>query len=220
MDEPLENLVERDTTMGTERSARLVKPRLGVLALQGDFAAHAEILRGAGAQAREVRTPAQLDGLHGLILPGGESTTLLRLLRLEGLDHSLREFHARGGALFGTCAGLILLASEVILPEQESLGLLDVTVERNAFGRQIDSFVAQGSVSLADSPETESAMEMVFIRAPRIRRVGRGVRVLGRLGEEPVLVQSGRILAATFHPEVARDPRVHRYFIGLLNTTQ
>jgi 5'-phosphate synthase pdxT subunit len=192
--------------------------RVGVLALQGDFAAHARALAAAGAAAREVRTPAELEGLHGLVLPGGESTALLRLMAPLEMQRALSAFHLSGGAIFGTCAGLILLARKVENPEQESLGLLDVTVERNAFGRQIDSFVGKGTLSLPGEIDEEA--EMVFIRAPRIRRVGPGVAVLGRLRGEPVLVGRGRILAATFHPEMSSPPAggsaVHRYFLRLI----
>jgi pyridoxal 5'-phosphate synthase pdxT subunit len=189
------------------------RARIGVLALQGDFGVHARILRGIGAEVSEVRTADQLAGLNGLIMPGGESTTLLRLMRLGGIDRALRSFHEEGGAVFGTCAGLILLAAQVTKPEQESLGLIDVSVERNAYGRQVDSFVAEGLIHLPGSNGTP--LEMVFIRAPRIVRVGPSVDVLAHLGDEPVLVQSGRILAATFHPEVAGDARVHAYFARL-----
>lgn len=204
---------------------RIAEARIGVLALQGDFSAHSRVLERIGAQVREVRTPAQLQGLHGLILPGGESTTLLRLLRIEGLDLALRSFHQEGGALFGTCAGLILLAAQVTGPEQESLGLLDVSVERNAYGRQVDSFVAQGVLDLpaagsvsAAAPRSRShgePLEMVFIRAPRILRIGPDVNVRARFEGEPVLVEKSRILAATFHPEIAGDVRVHEYFARL-----
>lgn len=191
--------------------------RIGVLALQGDFGAHARALAAAGVDAQEVRTPEALATLHGLVLPGGESTALLRLMAPLGMGEALRAFCRRGGALFGTCAGLILLAREVTSPAQDSFDLLDVTVERNAYGRQIDSFVGRGSLALPGRGPEEA--EMVFIRAPRIRRVGAGVQVLGRLEEEPVLVGSGRILAATFHPEMSAPPTggspIHRHFLEL-----
>ena len=198
--------------------------QLGVLALQGDFRAHARALAAAGAEGtevREVRTPEALEDLHGLVLPGGESTALLRLMAPLGMGDALHRFCRRGGALFGTCAGLILLAREVTSPAQDSLDLLDVTVERNAYGRQIDSFVSRGSLSLPGRGPEE--IEMVFIRAPRIRRVGAGVQVLGRFGEEPVLVAQGRILAATFHPEMSAPPpggsAIHRHFLELCRET-
>ena len=182
--------------------------RVGVLALQGDFAAHAAALARLGCHVREVRRVAELEGLAGLALPGGESTTLLNLMRDEPWFEALRALHARGGALFGTCAGAILLAREVTSPRQESLGLLDAVVERNAFGRQVDSFEARLAAPLLGGDLTA-----VFIRAPRLRAVGPGVEVLARLDGEPVLVREGRVLAATFHPEIAGDDRLHRYFV-------
>ena len=169
--------------------------RAGVLALQGDFAAHAQALGGA----EEVRTAAQVDALDLLVLPGGESTTLLRLLDGSGIEEAARRLLTRGGAIFGTCAGAILLAKRVTGPEQASWGLLDVDVERNAFGRQIDSFEAV----------LEPDYAAVFIRAPRFRRVGPTVEVLARFRGEPVLVREGRVLAATFHPELTEDRRVY-----------
>lgn len=169
-------------------------PRAGVLALQGDFAAHARALGGA----IEARTARDVDDVDLLVLPGGESTTLLRLLEGSGIEAAVRRLLARGGFVFGTCAGAILLAKEVTNPTQPSWGLIDIGVERNAFGRQIDSFEA---VLEPDYPA-------VFIRAPRIRRVGGGVEVLARWRGEPVLVREGRVLAATFHPELTSDTRV------------
>lgn len=185
-------------------------PGIGVLALQGDYAAHARALRAAGAgDAPEVRLPADLLGLAGLVLPGGESTTLLRLLASSGLDRAVPAFHARGGALLGTCAGAILLAREVTGPAQPSLGLLDATVERNHYGRQVDSFEA--AVPLGEGPP----LPAVFIRAPAFTRVGTGVEVLAVHGGLPVLVREGRVLAATFHPELTGDLRVHRMLLGM-----
>jgi 5'-phosphate synthase pdxT subunit len=184
--------------------------RIGVLALQGDFDAHGRALERAGAEAVEVRRVAHLAGLVGLVLPGGESTTLLHLMRDEPWFESLRAFHGRGGALFGTCAGTILLAREVVSPAQPSLGLLDATIERNAYGRQVDSFETEVAVRGHDAP-----LRAVFIRAPRIRTVGPGVEVLARHDGSPVLVRSGRILAGTFHPELAGDDRLHRDFVKL-----
>jgi 5'-phosphate synthase pdxT subunit len=179
--------------------------RIGVLALQGDFEAHGEALRKAGAHAVEVRTAADLHGIDGLIIPGGESTTMLKLLRIEGLFEPLRDF-GRSKPIFGTCAGAILLASEVTHPQQDSLGLMDLTVERNGYGRQIDSRVAQIDV---DGSPTEA----VFIRAPVIRRVGPGATVLATYLDSPVLVEQGRHMVATFHPELTRDAAIHRRFI-------
>ena len=191
-------------------------PPVGVLALQGNFAAHARALEAAGSgPVREVRTPEELVGLRGLILPGGESTALLRLMAPLHFDEALRRFHQEGGVLFGTCAGLILLATRVTHPEQPSLGLIDVTVERNAYGRQIASFVATGEFTL---PGEEAApAEMVFIRAPRIVETGPGVTVLARLDGEVVMVEQGSVMAGSFHPEMSA-PRpggslAHRYFL-------
>jgi 5'-phosphate synthase pdxT subunit len=182
--------------------------RVGVLALQGDFAAHGEALRAAGAAPVEVRVPADLKGCAGLVLPGGESTTLLRLLASSGLDRAIPEFPRKGGALLGTCAGAILLAREVTRPVQPSLGLLDATVERNHYGRQLDSFEAS-----APFPGGGPPLPLVFIRAPAFVRVGKGVEVLLSHGGLPVLVREGRVLAATFHPEMTDDRRVHRLFL-------
>jgi 5'-phosphate synthase pdxT subunit len=189
----------------------MVSARIGVLALQGDFAAHVEALRSGGVETEEVRYASQLDRLDGLILPGGESTTLLKLLRDLSLETPLRRFHARGGAVFGTCAGAILVARRVTNPEQPSLGLIDIEIERNAYGRQIDSFETDGSVpALGKEP-----LRLVFIRAPRIRRVGPGVEVIASLDGEPILVRQERVLAGTFHPELSGDPRVHRLFAAM-----
>jgi 5'-phosphate synthase pdxT subunit len=168
--------------------------RAGVLALQGDFAAHVRAL----GDATEVRTAAEVDAVDLLVLPGGESTTLLRLLEGSGIEEAIRRLLARGGTVFGTCAGAILLATEVTNPTQRSFGLLDATLERNAFGRQVDSF--EGTL--------DSGFPAVFIRAPRIRRTGPAVEILDRWRGEPVFVRQGRVFAATFHPELTPDPRV------------
>lgn len=180
-------------------------PKIGVLALQGDFGAHRKAIERAGGQAAEVRTAADLEGLDGLIIPGGESTTMLKLLHEEKLFEPLGKFGAHK-SIFGTCAGAILLAKEVVNPKQESLGLLDATVERNGYGRQIDSRIA--NIDLDGQPA-----EAVFIRAPIIRQVGPAARVLATYLNEPVLVEQGRHLAATFHPELSPDDRIHRRFI-------
>jgi 5'-phosphate synthase pdxT subunit len=182
--------------------------RVGVLALQGDFAAHARALRAVGAEPVEVRGPADLKGCAALVLPGGESTTLLLLLAASGLDRAVPAFHRAGGALLGTCAGAILLAKEVTHPKQSSLGLLDATVERNHYGRQVDSFEAE-----APFPGGGPPLPLVFIRAPAITRVGPGVEVLVEHGGLPVLVRQGRLLAGTFHPELTGDARVHRLLL-------
>jgi 5'-phosphate synthase pdxT subunit len=182
--------------------------RIGVLAIQGDFARHTSALEAVGARVTEVRTPGDLEGLEGLVLPGGESTAMLKLMERTNLEGALGKFHAGGGALFGTCAGLILLAQRVAGPEQRSLGLLDVDVERNSYGRQIDSFEIDLPWSGNGGP-----LRGVFIRAPRITRVGAWVQILAARGRDPVLVREGRVLAATFHPELTGDLRVHRYFV-------
>jgi 5'-phosphate synthase pdxT subunit len=184
--------------------------KIGILAVQGDFEAHAAMLAGMGVESREVRTPADLEGCDGLILPGGESTTQLQFLQEEGLFDAIRDFAAEGGAVFGTCAGAILLATEVRDPAQDSLGLLDMTVLRNAYGRQIASEVASGPSTLNKVP-----LEMVFIRAPVIERIGPGVNVLAEYAGKPALVQKDRIMAATFHPELTDDTTVHERFVSM-----
>ncbi len=186
------------------------RPRIGVLAIQGDFAAHAQALEETGAEAVEVRKPAQLAGLDGLILPGGESTTFLKFLERDGFLESLQHFVA-GKPTFGTCAGCILLARNVSHPAQQSLAVMDISVERNAYGRQIDSAIQTGETALPGGP-----LEMVYIRAPRIASVGPGVEVLAQRDGFPVLVRQGRLLAATFHPELSSDRRVHQLFVDMV----
>ena len=183
----------------------VIEPRVGVLALQGDFEAHCRALESAGADAVEVRTAAELDGIDALVIPGGESTTMLKLLEIEGLFQPLAEFGARK-PIFGTCAGAVLLATEVLNPSQASLGLMDLTVERNGYGRQIDSRIAQ--IVLDGEPA-----EAVFIRAPIIRRVGEQVKVLAEYQGNPVLAEQGRHMVATFHPELSASDTVHRRFV-------
>ena len=189
--------------------------KIGVLALQGDFALHARALArcGTGVDVVEVRKHEQLDDLDGLIVPGGESTTLLKLMDTWGFVPALEKFHAGGRPVFGTCAGLILVAREVTGPRQFSLGLIDVGVERNAYGRQRESFEAAGTADLGSAP---APIEMVFIRAPRIRRVGEDVQTLARHAGEPVLARQGTVLVATFHPELTDDPTIHRYFCRMV----
>jgi 5'-phosphate synthase pdxT subunit len=188
-------------------------PVIGVLAIQGDYAAHAEALIESGAFPSLVKAPQDLclDGqsLDGLILPGGESTTILKFLEKRGFFEALKEFSG-SHPVFGTCAGAILLAREVLNPPQCSLGLLDATVERNAYGRQIDSTILTAETTLPGGP-----LEMVFIRAPRMVSTGPGVEVLARRDDSPVLVRQGRIMAATFHPELSADRRVHRLFVEI-----
>jgi len=186
---------------------------IGVLAIQGDFALHAKMLERIGAPYMLVKHASDLAEVGGLIMPGGESTTMLKFLSGEGMGKAIKQFAAAGQPVFGTCAGAILLAKEVLNPAQERLGLLDISIERNAYGRQVDSSVRQG-----ECPElSPRPVEMVFIRAPIIRRVGEGVRVLGRCDGLPVLVEQRNILAATFHPELTEDETVHRYFRKKVN---
>jgi 5'-phosphate synthase pdxT subunit len=183
------------------------RKRVGVLALQGDFEAHARALARAGADAVEVRSASQLQDIDALIIPGGESSTMLKLLDIEGLFEPLRKF-GETHPVFGTCAGAILLASEVTNPAQASLGLMDIGVERNAYGRQLDSRIAHLAPEGLDGD-----LEAVFIRAPIIRRVGENAKVLARYDGDPVLVEQGRHLVATFHPELTGDARIHKMFL-------
>jgi 5'-phosphate synthase pdxT subunit len=191
--------------------------RVGVLALQGDFDAHAKAIDRAGAVAALVRSSPDLEGLDGLIIPGGESTTMLKLLRYEpGLLDAIARF-GESKPMFGTCAGAILMANEVSSPAQESLGVMDIAIERNAYGRQIDSRV----VEIDAAPEfhqrtAPGKLEAVFIRAPIIRRVGPEVNVLASYNGDPVLVEEGNRLVATFHPELTADSRVHQLFLERL----
>jgi 5'-phosphate synthase pdxT subunit len=187
------------------------KPKIGVLALQGDFGAHGKALVRAGAEPSEVRTSAHLDGIDALVIPGGESTAMLKLLHMEDLFGALRIF-GEHKPIFGTCAGAILLANEVSNPAQESLSLMDIGVERNGYGRQVDSRIVP-----LDPEEkgrlTDRDIEAVFIRAPIIRRVGGEAKVLARYKDDPVLVEQGRHLVATFHPELTVDSRIHELFV-------
>jgi 5'-phosphate synthase pdxT subunit len=181
--------------------------KIGVLALQGDFDAHRKRLEELGAEVVLVRKPEQLDEIDGLVIPGGESGTFLKLLGEAGFE-KLKQF-VRVKPTFGTCAGAILLASDVENPKQAGLGVLDVSIRRNAYGRQIDSSIREGR--LGNSP-----LEMVFIRAPKIERVGPGVEVIATEGSDPVAVRQGSVMAATFHPELSDDTRVHRAFLDLV----
>jgi 5'-phosphate synthase pdxT subunit len=184
---------------------------IGVLALQGDFDAHRRRLEELGAEVVLVKKPAQLDEIDGLVIPGGESGTFLKLLGEEGFE-KLKEF-VRSKPTFGTCAGAILLASEVENPKQAGLGAIDIAIRRNAYGRQLDSSIREGRFipdKLGNSP-----LEMVFIRAPKIERVGPNVEVLATEGKDPVAVRQGRVMAATFHPELSDDTRVHQTFLDL-----
>ena len=186
---------------------------IGVLAVQGDFAEHIAILRRIGADTREVRLPEQLEALDGLIIPGGESTTLSRLMSIYHLREPVAEMAAEGRPVWGTCAGMIMLANEITEQDPVPLGLMDIGVRRNAFGRQVDSFEQPLQISPLD-PEPYNC---IFIRAPVVIRVGSKVDVLASLDDgRPVAVKQGNLLATSFHPELTRDTRVHQYFVGLV----
>lgn len=182
-------------------------PVIGILALQGAFDAHAKMLQSLGVTTQLVRSPDQLAGVNGVVLPGGESTTFLKHLERAGFFEILGTYAATHPT-FGTCAGLILLAKEVLSPAQRSLGILDVTVERNAYGRQNESCIFEANTSLPGGP-----IEMMYIRAPRITQIGNGVEVLAERDGFPTLVRQDHLLAATFHPELSRDTRVHQLFV-------
>ena len=184
-----------------------------MLALQGDFEAHARVLRGLGARSPAVRQAGQLEALDALVIPGGESTTLIKLMDAFDFWGPLDAFIASGRPVFGTCAGAILLASEVLNPRQRSLGAMDISVERNSYGRQRDSFEGAGRFRAGAGGETE--IEMVFIRAPRITRLGAGVEPLAECLGDTVVARQGSLLAATFHPELSAGAHVHRYFLGM-----
>jgi pyridoxal 5'-phosphate synthase pdxT subunit len=184
--------------------------KIGIVAIQGDFAAHAAMLRELGAETVEVRAVQDLEGCDGIVLPGGESTTQLQFLKEEGLFDAIRKFSKQGGAIFGTCAGAILLAAKVNNPPQESLGLLNMTVLRNGYGRQLASDVFYGPSSLKREP-----LEMVFIRGPIIEDVAEDIAVLARHEGKPSLVEKGNVLAATFHPELTDDTTVHEHFLAM-----
>jgi 5'-phosphate synthase pdxT subunit len=189
--------------------------QVGVLALQGDFAAHGRVLDALGIQWCEVRTPQELSNVDALILPGGESSTLIKLLHSSSLWTALQTFHAAGRPLFGTCAGLILLAQDTRCPKQESLGFIDIVAARNAYGRQIDSFIDYGQTLAPEEIGAES-LQMVFIRAPKIVQLGPQVAPLATCRGEVVLARQAHVLVATFHPELADDHWVHQYFLRIL----
>lgn len=186
--------------------------RIGVLALQGAFAAHCECLSSVGVEPVEIRTPAQLDTVEALLMPGGESSTMSQLLESSGLFDAITQRLSDGMPTFGTCAGMILLASEILdgRSDQRSFSAIDISVRRNAFGRQVDSFESTITTSVGE-------FHGVFIRAPRIERVGAGVEIVGALGDEPVLVRQGNVLAASFHPELTNDARLHEYFVTTMS---
>jgi 5'-phosphate synthase pdxT subunit len=184
--------------------------QIGVLALQGAFAAHSDCLTSIGVQSIEVRTPEQLSSVDALLMPGGESSTMSQLLESSGLFDPISSRIADGMPVFGTCAGMILLASEILdgRSDQRNFAAIDISVRRNAFGRQVDSFEATINSSVGD-------FHGVFIRAPRIERVGDHVEILGSINDEPVLVRQGNVLAASFHPELSNDARLHEYFVSI-----
>ena len=187
----------------------VTKP-VGVLALQGAFREHKQALERLGATVREVRLPPHLEGLSGVVIPGGESTTMMKLMATYGLSEALKDFYARGGAIWGTCAGAIAVATDVAgHPEQPRLGLLEMQVARNAYGRQVASFEVDVNVTGFAEP-----FRAIFIRAPRILSVGEGVEVLAQHGDDPIMVAKDRLMATVFHPELAEDDRVHAYFLA------
>lgn len=190
--------------------------KIGVLAIQGDVVEHRAILRGLGVEESEVRTPEDLAGLSGLILPGGESTTIGKLMVRYGLDRAIPEAVKQGMALYGTCAGMILMARRAAGGEPPLLCLMDIAVERNAYGRQVDSFETDLEVPAFGPPP----LHAVFIRAPVVEKVGREVEVLASLDGHPVLARQGRLLVSSFHPELAPDDRVHRYFADLIRASR
>jgi 5'-phosphate synthase pdxT subunit len=190
--------------------------KIGVLAIQGDVIEHRAILRRLGVAEGEVRLPKDLADLDGLIIPGGESTTIGKLLVWYGLDRAIPEQVRRGMAIYGTCAGMILMARRAAGGEPPLLRLMDITVTRNAYGRQVDSFEADLDVPVLGSPP----LRAVFIRAPVIDQVGPGVEVLASLDGHPVLAREGRLLVSSFHPELAPDDRVHRYFLDVIRATK
>jgi pyridoxal 5'-phosphate synthase pdxT subunit len=194
------------------KPAQSISPvTIGILALQGAYEAHAKTLATLGVTTKLIRTPAELEGIDGLIIPGGESTTMLKFLERNLFLDTLTTF-VRDTPTFGTCAGAILLAKDVQRPTQTSLGALDITIERNAYGRQIDSTILTAPTTLPGGP-----LEMVFIRAPRITHTGPAVETLATRDGSPVLVREGHLLAATFHPELSHDTRVHQLFLNLIH---
>lgn len=192
---------------------RFQRMKVGVLALQGDFDAHRRRLEELGATVVLVKKPEQFDEIDGLVIPGGESGTFLKLLGKKGFEKLKQFVHVK--PTFGTCAGAILLAKDVENPKQAGLGALDIRIRRNAYGRQIDSSIREGK--LLNHDQHESPIEMVFIRAPKIEQVGDGVEVLATEGKDPVVVRQGKAMAATFHPELSEDTRIHQAFLDLIN---
>jgi 5'-phosphate synthase pdxT subunit len=189
------------------------KKQVGIWALQGDVALHQQVLESRGITPVMVKMPEHLNGLSGMIIPGGESTTYLKLAEPIGMLEAIKDFVKNGGSIFATCAGAILLASKVINPEQDSLKLINITIERNSYGRQVDSSEARGKIY---PPLGTHTIPMTFIRAPRIIETGPEVKTLARYLGQPVLVQQGKLLVGTFHPELQDDPTVYDYWLGLL----
>lgn len=196
--------------MSVQTGKGIVRVKIGIVSVQGDFAAHAAMLQRLGAETIEVRTVEDLEGCDGLILPGGESTTQLQFLQEEGLAEAIRKFASERRSVFGTCAGAILLATQVKNPPQESLGLLDMTILRNGYGRQLAS-----DVFFEPSSLKKELLEMVFIRGPVIESVAKGINVLATHAGKPALVQKDNVLAATFHPELTEDTSVHEHFLEM-----
>lgn len=184
--------------------------KIGVLALQGDFREHIEMLKKCRADSSAVKLPEDLEDIDGLIIPGGESTAIGSLMQRRGLDKEIIKRHRKGMAIYGTCAGAILLAKNIAGSSQPRLNLLDMSIRRNDYGRQVDSFEAELNI------EKIGKFKGVFIRAPVIEKTDGGIKILSKLGNNPVFVQKGNILASTFHPELANDKRVHQYFIDAL----
>jgi 5'-phosphate synthase pdxT subunit len=189
-------------------------PHVGVLALQGDYEAHGRVLSDLDVSWQLVKMPRELDAVDGLIIPGGESTTLLKLMAPIAMRPALERFHAQGRPIFGTCAGLILLARETRKPEQESLGFIDIVAERNAYGRQIDSFIGEGTPLVADLEP--GPIDMVFIRAPKIAAWCDSVIPLASCRDDVVLARQDNVVVASFHPELTHDRRVHQYFLDMV----
>jgi pyridoxal 5'-phosphate synthase pdxT subunit len=182
---------------------------IGVLALQGAFREHKQTFENLGVKVTEVRFPEQLRDLQGIVIPGGESTTMAKLMLSYGFDKALPEFYKKGGAIWGTCAGAIMIAKDIVgYPEQPRLGLMDIGVERNAYGRQVASFETDVNVKTF-----ESFFHVVFIRAPRIASIGKDVEVLATFKDDPIMVKQERLMATVFHPELTDDPRIHQYFL-------
>ena len=208
-------ILKRGNSFSTVAGKSHAGKKIGVLALQGDVDPHSKALENFGAKAVPVKNPPQLRGLDGLVIPGGESTALLRLCEPIGMLPAIKGFAKTGGAVFGTCAGAILLASRVTDPVQDSLGLIDITIRRNGFGRQIDSMETAGK---ARPPLGNASIPLVFIRAPRITETGPAVEILATYKQEPVLVRQAGILAATFHPELQSDGTVYGYWLDNVRT--